>query len=82
MVLHIFTKRNKSGKHISPAPQWKESFNEAPQILKKDMDEGFQFTIYGIDGDIWEVGLNTKIQGFELKNDKGLVIDRYVTPIE
>lgn len=88
MLLKIFVKRKAQGElcnsHIPDAVENQtviEEFHEASEIRKLEIKNGFQFTLNGMDGETWTTYCLTPIMGFEHQNERGLVVDRYVTAV-
>lgn len=89
MLLKIFVKRKAHGgelcnAHIKDDVEGEtivEEFHEASEIRKIVTKNGFLFKMNGVDGEMWDAHCITCLMGFELQNERGLVIDRYVTAI-
>jgi len=84
MVLKIFVKRKAHGELITDEFEFVEGFSEASEIKKAEhLDtEGnkiFLFSLGNADGEVWRDECRTKTHGFEIVNDKGFVLDRYVS---
>lgn len=95
MILKVFTKRTKGGEYIETKREWKEGLFEANNIRKKEKIEkrdceiaecdvfkdGFTFFLINRDESQQIVLVNTDTQGYEILNDQGVSIERYVTAI-
>lgn len=80
MVIKIFTKRMPGGDYINTGLQYKEVIIEADKVMLTPTDTGFDFTT--VLGDKSETGcVHTHSQGYEIRNNAGVVIDRYVTAL-
>lgn len=80
MLLHVFTKRTKGGDLLATGLHWHEFHIEASKFNKRIIPDGFEFQYIERDG-ARTVIVNTDIHGYELKNDKGVTIEKYVTPV-
>lgn len=89
MLLKIFIKRKSHGELCNssipdsvPGNTIVEEFHESSEIRKSETKDGFRFVMNGIDGETWDALCITCIMGFEIQNERGLVIDRFVTAID
>ncbi len=96
MILKVFTKRTKGGEYINTSREWKEGLFEADNIRKKEeikrkdcelaecdiFKDGFTFYLINKDDSRQIVLVNTDTQGYEILNDRGICIERYVTPVK
>ena len=88
MLLKIFIKRKAHGELCNAMipddverQTVVEEFHEASEIRKIETKKGFLFKMNGIDGETWDAHCISVIMGYELQNERGLVIDRYVTAV-
>lgn len=89
MLLKIFVKRKAHGELCNVMipddvenQTVVEEFHEASEIRKSEIKEGFLFKMNGMDGESWTASCLTVVMGYELQNERGLVVDRYVTAID
>ena len=88
MLLRIFIKRKTHGELCnSMTPDdiknqtVVEEFHEASEIRKIVNKDGYLFKMNGRSGEMWNAQCNVCVMGFELQNDKGVIVDRFVTPV-
>lgn len=82
MVLKIFVKRKAHGELCSTQFEWSDTLNQGVEILKKETANGFEFYINRADGTANQVYCPTATHGYEILNDFGAVIERYVTAVD
>lgn len=84
MLLKVFTKRSKGGEPISTEYYWKDHYFEGPEILVTPNNDGtFTFCVkQDEDQPPMQGVIDTSIQGWEIRNSSGVVIEKYVTPVE
>lgn len=86
MTIKVFTKRLPGGKFVKTGLLYPESIIEADEILIRPVDTGFEFMAktnnFTTDDQRSIVGyVMTDTQGYEIQNNNGVVIDRYVTAV-
>jgi len=83
MILHVFTKRTKGGEFIETGLEWKEGRYEAKSILSKPLKDGFEFSLPAEKPEECQrlIKVTSAISGYEIFNDQGVCIEKYVTPI-
>lgn len=82
MILKIFTKRKPGGELVETDLQWKDEYIEADNIKLSPTKEGFDYWCHNGGKEAHGGGFSTESHGYEIRNNKGLVIDRYVTAVK
>lgn len=86
MVLKIFVKKRAHGELCTDEFEYSKTFHEAAEITQKEVVEKGNlktviFSLKNTDGETWITGCSTNTHGYEILNDKGIVIERYVSAI-
>lgn len=81
MILKVFTKRTKGGELIETGLEWKDGLYEGEAIKRKPSEKGFDFLVVGKETDMTVI-ISTSISGYEILNDQGVVVEKYVTPVQ
>ena len=89
MVLKIYVKRKPGGELCNSSIPDKisgetivEELHESSEIRKSEIKDGFRFVMNGNDGETWDALCVTAIMGFEIQNEKGLIIDSFASTID
>lgn len=82
MVLKVFTRRKKGGAYMDTPYKWKELLIEGGGVLFAPTSKGFEYLVTRTDSHGATANHNgeidTSIQGYEVINDQGVTISRYV----
>lgn len=82
MILKIFTKRQKGGEHIKTSSEWFDEYYEANRILMSQDETGFRYMIDAeIPSQIKSGHFKDETHGYELYNNSGVLVERFVTAI-
>lgn len=86
MTIKVFTKRLPGGEFVKTGLLYPEAIIEADEILIRPIETGFQFMAKTNSFTTEEHGVKdgyvmTDTQGYEIRNNAGVVIDRYVTAV-
>lgn len=83
MILKVFTKRKPHGELIHTGLEWKDGLFEGKTIRSKPIKGGFEFSIPAMREEerLQLIKVTTAISGYEVFNDQGISIEKYVTPI-
>lgn len=86
MTIKVFTKRLPGGEYVQTGLMYPESIIEADEILVRPVETGFEFMAktnsFTTDEQRSLKGwVMTDTQGYEIRNNAGVIIDRYVTAI-
>ena len=86
MLLKIFIKRKSHGELCTKDFEHCEQYHEYPVILKSEISEnlkteGFRFVLRSSDGEATDAYCPTDTHGFEILNEKGIIVDRYVSAL-
>lgn len=79
MLLKIFTKRKPGGELVETDHQWKDEYIEADTVKLTPIKAGFEFYCQSQGEQVSAGGFSLDKYGYELRNDKGVIIERYVT---
>lgn len=88
MLLKIFTKRTTGGELVETDLEWKDWYFEGQKIYKKPLMRGeegepqeqigFEFLVVSNENSE-RVTFFSSMMGYELLNDQGVIVDKYVT---
>lgn len=81
MLLKIFVKKKAQGELCTNEFEWTETLSQATEILKKETENGFEFCLNSVEGSTNRLYCPTQTHGFEISNDAGVVIERFVTAV-
>lgn len=86
MLLKTFVKRKKGGDFVNNQMLWTEEYFESPRIMKRSREDNFVFVFYvdneGIEPEYREIEVHEKTQGYELYNNAGVLIEKFVTGVD
>lgn len=81
MVIKIFTKRLPGGKPVKTGNEWIDSMLEAEKIMTKRDGDKVEVCLENSDSIDYE-NVNLKTHGYQIYNNAGVIIEKYVTAID